>query len=222
MAAGDLIAVLSQAGSSLAAHRAATATASHNLQNANTPGYARRVVNLQTLSAGGQLMGVDVASIQRVTDQFLAQEQLSAGGAASQYDTMAGLFSQLNGLLGGPGDNQSLATQMTNLSAAFATASQAPTSSASRIGVMNALNNLAGTFSNVYGTITSLRSQIDQQAVSSITSTNSLIKQIFDLNTQIKGSAVNGDQSSALLDQRDVALSNLAKVIGIKTSSNPD
>ena len=56
---------------------------------------------------------------------------------------MAGLFSQLNGLLGGPGDNQSLATGLTNLSAAFATASQAPTSSASRTGVMNALNSLA-------------------------------------------------------------------------------
>ena len=214
--------IAASAISALKTNQAALGVVSNNISNLNTPGYARRVVNLQTLSAGGQLMGVDVASIQRVTDQFLAQEQLSAGGAASQYDTMAGLFSQLNGLLGGPGDNQSLATQMTNLSAAFATASQAPTSSASRIGVMNALNNLAGTFSNVYGTITSLRSQIDQQAVSSITSTNSLIKQIFDLNTQIKGSAVNGDQSSALLDQRDVALSNLAKVIGIKTSTNPD
>ena len=214
--------IAASAISALKTNQAALGVVSNNITNLNTPGYARRVVNLQTLSAGGQLMGVDVASIQRVTDQFLAQEQLSAGGAASQYDTMAGLFSQLNGLLGGPGDNQSLAKQLTNLSAAFATASQAPTSSASRIGVMNALNNLAGTFSNVYGTISSLRSQIDQQAVASISSTNSLIKQIFDLNTQIKGSAVNGDQSSALLDQRDVALGNLAKVIGIKTSTNPD
>jgi flagellar hook-associated protein 1 FlgK len=214
--------IAASAISALQTNQSALGVVSNNISNLNTPGYARRVVNLQTLSAGGQLMGVDVASIQRVSDQFLAQEQLSAGGSASQYDTMAGLFSQLNGLLGGPGDNQSLATQMTNLSAAFATASQAPTSSASRIGVMNALNSLAGTVSNVYGTITSLRTQIDQQAVSSITSTNSLIKQIFDLNTQIKGTTISGDQSSALLDQRDVALSNLAKVIGIKTSDNPD
>src|ERR1041385_2270293 len=170
--------IAASAISALTTNQAALGVVSNNITNLNTPGYARRVVNLQTLSAGGQLMGVDVASIQRVTDQFLAQEQLSAGGAASQYDTMAGLFSQLNGLLGSPGDNQSLGTQLTNLASAFATASQAPTSSASRIGVMNALNNIAGTFSNVYGTISSLRSQIDQQAVASISSTNSLIKQI--------------------------------------------
>lgn len=213
------------AGSALSAlntSQAALGVVANNISNLNTPGYARRVINLEALSAGGQLMGVDVASVQRVTDQFLSQEQLAASGAASQYDTMAGLFSQLNGLLGGPGDNQSLATQLTNLASAFATASQSPTSSASRTGVTTALNNLASTFNNVYGTISSLRSQIDQQTVSAVTSTNSLIKQIYDLNTQIKSATALNKEPSALLDQRDVALGNLAKVIGIKTSVNSD
>ncbi|HET7083752.1 MAG TPA: flagellar hook-associated protein FlgK [Rhizomicrobium sp.] len=208
--------------SALKTNQAALGVVSNNVSNLNTPGYARRVVNLETLSAGGQLMGVDVGSIQRVSDQFLAQEQLAAGGAASQYDTMASLFTQLNGLLGAPGDNQSLATQMTNLSAAFATASQTPTSSASRTGVMNALSSLADSITGVFNTISSLRSQIDQQTVSSISSTNSLIKQIFDLNSQIRSNTASDQQSSALLDQRDVALNSLAKVIGIKTSTNPD
>jgi flagellar hook-associated protein 1 FlgK len=214
--------ITASAVSALKTNSAALSVVSNNVSNLNTPGYARRVVNLQTLSAAGQLMGVDIASIQRVTDQFLAQEQLSAGGGASQYDTMAGLFSQLNGVLGGPGDNQSLATGLTNLASAFATASQAPTSSAGRTGVMNALDNLGANFSNVFGTISDLRNQIDQQTVNSISSTNTLIKQIFDLNTQIKTSTATGDQSSALLDQRDVALNKLAQVMGIKTGTNPD
>ncbi len=210
--------------SALQTNSAALGVVSNNVANLNTQGYARRIINQQTLTAGGQLMGVDIASIQRVTNQFLAQEQLSAGGAASQYDTMAGLFSQLNGLLGGPGDNQSLATGLTNLASAFATASQAPTSSASRTGVMNALNGLASTFSNVSNTISSLQTQIDQQTVNSISSTNTLIKQIFDLNSQIKtaNAGGGGDQASGLLDQRDVALNSLAQVMGIKTSPNAD
>ena len=214
--------IAASAVSALKTNSAALGVVSNNVSNLNTPGYARRIVNLQTLSAGGQLMGVDVASIQRVTDQFLAQEQLSAGGGSAQYDTMAGLFSQLNGVLGAPGDNQSLATGLTNLASAFATASQSPTSSASRTGVINALNGLGNDFSNVFGNISALRNQIDQQAVNSVTSTNTLIKQIFDLNTQIKNTAATGDQASALLDQRDVALNQLAQVMGIKTSNNPD
>ena len=99
------------AGSALSAlktSQAALSVVSNNITNLNTPGYARRVINLEALSAGGQLMGVDVSSVERVADQFLAQEQLSAGGAASQYDTMAGLFSQLNGLLGGQQGQESI------------------------------------------------------------------------------------------------------------------
>ena len=60
--------------SALKTNQAALAVVSNNVTNLNTPGYARRVVNLSTLSADGQLMGVDIGSIQRVTDQFLSQE----------------------------------------------------------------------------------------------------------------------------------------------------
>ena len=214
--------IAASAISALKTNSAALSVVANNVSNINTAGYARRVVNEQTLSAGGQLMGVDISTVQRVSNQFLNQEQLAAGGTSSQYDTMAGLFSQLNGLLGGPGDNQSLATGLTNLSAAFATASQAPTSSASRTGVLNALNNVASTFSNISSTISSLQSQVDQQAVNSISSTNTLIKQIYDLNTQIKTATAGGDQASGLLDQRDVAMNSLAQVMGIKTSTNSD
>lgn len=215
--------IAASAITALKTNSAALGVVANNVANLNTPGYARRVVNQQTLSAGGQLMGVDIATIQRVSNLFLVQEQLAASGAASQYDTMAGLFSQLNGLLGSPGDNQSLATQLTKLSAAFATASQAPTSSAGRTGVMNALNSLAQTFSNVSSTVTSLRNQVDQQAVNSIASTNTLIKQVYELNTQIRAAAAGGNgQPTALIDQRDVVLGDLAKVMGIKTSANAD
>ena len=214
--------IAASAVSALKTNSAALSVVANNVSNLNTPGYARRVVNQQTLSAGGQLMGVDIATIQRVTNEFLAQEQLSAGGSAAQYDTMADLFSQLNGLLGAPGDNQSLASGLTNLSAAFAAASQAPTSSASRTGVLNALNALTSSFSNVSNTISGLQKQIDQQAVSSISNANTLIKQIYDMNTQIRTASASGDDASALLDQRDVTLNSLAQVMGIKTTTNPD
>ena len=92
--------IAGSAVSALKTNTAALGVVSNNVSNLNTPGYARRVVNQQTLSADGQLMGVDIASIQRITNQFFAQEQLSAGASASQYDTMANLFDQLNGAAG--------------------------------------------------------------------------------------------------------------------------
>jgi flagellar hook-associated protein 1 FlgK len=214
--------IAASAITALKTNTAALGVVANNVSNLNTAGYARRIVNQQTLSVGGQLMGVDIASVQRVASQFLSQEMLSAGGAASQYDTMADLFSQLNGLLGGPGDNQSLATGLSNLSSAFATASQAPTSSASRTGVMNALTNLANSFSSVSNTISALRKQVDQQVVNSIGGANTLLKQIYDLNTQIKTASAAGDTASAMLDQRDVALESLSQMMGIRTIPGSD
>jgi flagellar hook-associated protein 1 FlgK len=58
--------------------------------------------------------------------------------------------------------------------------------------------------------------------VSAISPTNALIKQVFDLNQQIKTANAAGDTSSALLDQRDVALSTLSKTMGIKVTQQSD
>jgi flagellar hook-associated protein 1 FlgK len=214
--------IAASALSALKTNSTALGVVSNNVTNLNTAGYARRVVNESTLSVGGQLMGVDIASVQRAADLFLSQEAWSATGSSAQYDTEASLFTQLNGQLGGPGDNQSLATGLTNVAAAFATASQAPGSAAGYTSVANALSGLASIISNTSGTITALQNQIDGQVSSAIAGTNNLLKQIYDLNQQIKNATTNGDTASALLDQRDVALSGLAKTMGIRVTPQSD
>jgi flagellar hook-associated protein 1 FlgK len=214
----SLTGITNSALSALQTNQSALGVVSNNIANLNTPGYARRVVNEQALSSNGQLMGVDIASVQRVVNQFFTQENLTANGTSSQYNTEAQLFSQLNGLMGGPGDNQSLATGLTNLTAALATASQAPTASASQTGVANALSGLASTISNASSTITSLQGQIDQQVVSAVPSVNNLIQQVYNLNQQITSSNASGDSSSSLLDQRDSVLQSLGQMIGINVT----
>ncbi len=214
--------IAASALSALQTNSAALGAVSNNVANLNTPGYARRVVNEQTLAMNGQLVGVEIGSIQRVVDTFLQQENLAASGSASQYDTMAGLFTQLNGLLGGPGDNQSMATGLTSLASAFGLASQATTSSASYTSVLNALNNVASQIGNVSSTISTLQSQVDQQVSSAIPSTNTLIQQIYQLNQQIKTATASGSDASALADQRDVALNTLSKTIGVRVTQQPD
>ena len=214
--------IAASALSALKTNSAALGVVSNNVANLNTPGYARRVVNEQTLALNGQLVGVDIASVERVVDQFLQSENLTANGTSSQYDTMAGMFTQLNGLLGGPGDNQSLATGLTNLAAGYGIASQSPSTSASATGVLNALNNVASQISNVYNTITTLQSQVDRQVASAVPSTNALIQQIYQLNQQIKNATAAGGDSSALADQRDVALNTLSQTIGIRVNQQSD
>ena len=214
--------IMSSALSALQTNTTALRVVSDNVSNVNTTGYARRVVNMGTLSAGGQLAGVDVSSITRVVDQYLNQETLSATSSSALYDTQSSVYDQLNALLGSPGDGTALTSQLSDVQTALGQAALSPTSSASQVGVLNSLQGLAGTISNLSSSLSSLQSQTDSQISSSIGSVNNLLSRVYTLNSQIKTASAAGDTSSALLDQRDLALQNLSQLIDVRTATQPD
>jgi flagellar hook-associated protein 1 len=214
--------ILSSALTALQTNTAALGVVSNNVANLNTQGYARRVVNEQALNVGGQLAGVDIADVQRVADKFLAQETLSAGSASAQYGAANDVFSQLNGILGKPGDGSALTTKLDNIFANLGSAALSPSQSASRVGVLNSFQDLANSVSSLSTSISGLQTQVDQQVSASIGSVNGLIKQIYDLNQQAATAKAAGDNASGTLDQRDLAAQNLAQLIGVRTSEQPD
>jgi flagellar hook-associated protein 1 FlgK len=211
--------ILASAMTALQTNTAALKVVSDNVANINTQGYARRVVNQTTQVAGGGLTGVDIADIQRITDQFLQSETLSASAGSAQYGAQSDVYSQLSGVLGSPGDGNSLGSQLDNIFAALATASQAPNTSTSQQSVLTALQGFANTINNTSSSISSLQTQVDGQIGSSISSVNSLIKNVYDLNQQIQTATLAGDTSSGLLDQRDLAVQQLSGLIGVRTST---
>jgi flagellar hook-associated protein 1 FlgK len=212
--------ILSSAMSALQANTSALQVVSNNVSNLNTQGYARRTVEFQTTAAGGQLTGVSASDVQRVVDQFLQAETLSANAASSQYGAQDDIYTQLNGMLGQPGDGTSLGSQLDNVFSALSSASSAPTSSANQQGVLSSLQNLASTISTTSNNLSDLQSQVDQQVSSSISTVNSTIQSIYNLNQQIQTATLAGDDSSGLLDQRDEAVQNLSALIGVKTTTD--
>jgi flagellar hook-associated protein 1 FlgK len=213
---------MSSALSALQANSAALRVVSNNVANVNTPNYARRVVDLQTLSAGGQLAGVDISDIQRVVDQYLSQESLSAGASAANYDAQSSVFDQINSLLGSPGDGTALTSQLSKLFSALGQAALSPTASSSQTAVLGSFENLASSISSLANSLSGLQKQTDGQVAASVASANTLVKQIYDLNTQIKAETVAGVTDSALADQRDAALQNLSQLIGVRTVQQSD
>jgi flagellar hook-associated protein 1 FlgK len=214
--------ILSSALSALQTNSAALNVVANNVSNLNTPGYARRIVNEQAWSAGGQLEGVSIADVQRVVNQFLQQESLYAGAASSQYSAQSNVYSQLDGFLGQPGSSTSLNSQLDNISGALGQAELSPNSSASQQGALTAFQGLASTISGISGSITSLQGQVGQQISAATATVNGLTKQIYTLNQQIQTATASGDDASGLLDQRDLAVQSLSQFIGVRTIAQPD
>ncbi|HEY1707706.1 MAG TPA: flagellar hook-associated protein FlgK [Rhizomicrobium sp.] len=214
--------ILSSALSALQTNSAALRVVSNNVANLNTQGYARRVVDLQTQNTGGQITGVDIADIQRVADQFLDAEALSANSASSQYSAQTGVYSQLNSLLGQPGDNSSLTSQLSNVFSALGSASLDPGNSTNQQSIVTSFQNLTNTVSNLSTTVSNLRNQVDQQVSTSVGTANSLIQQIYTLNGQIATATVSGDDASSMLDARATALNSLSQMVGVRMQQNSD
>jgi flagellar hook-associated protein 1 FlgK len=214
--------IMSSALSALQTNTAALRVVANNISNVNTPDYARRQVDLQTLSAGGQLGGVSIADIQRVVDQFLNQESLSATSSSSRFDVQSSTFDQVSAMLGSPGDGTALTSRLSDIFKALGQAELSTTTPSSQNAVVSAMNNLANSISQVSDSLTTLQSQIDSQVVTAVSSVNSYTKQICDLNNMIKLATAQGQTDSAYLDQRDSAVAALAKLIDVRAVQQGD
>ena len=213
---------MSSALSALQTNSAVLRVVANNVSNVNTPGYARRVVNLEALSTGGQLGGVDMADVQRVVDQYLNRENLSAGASAANYDTQNSVFDQINALLGAPGNGTALTSKLSKMFAALGQAALSPTSASNQIAALNAFENLASSISSLSNSLSNLQQQTDSQVAASVDAANTLTKQIYDFNVQIRMQSAAGNTDTALLDQRDTALQSLSQLMDVRTAQQSD
>jgi flagellar hook-associated protein 1 len=214
--------IMSSALSALQTNTAALRVVSNNISNVNTPDYARRQVNLQTLAGGNQLAGVDIASVQRVVDQFLSQESLAATSSAARFDAQSNTFDQISALLGSPGDGTALTSKLSSIFTALGQAALSPTTPSSQNNVVGAMQNLATSISQMSDALAGLTTTIDSQLSTAVHSANSLVKQIYDLNKLIKLANSQGDTDTTYLDQRDSAMTALAKLIDLRTVPQDD
>jgi flagellar hook-associated protein 1 FlgK len=214
--------VLSAGVTSILTNSAALRVTADNIANVNTPGYVRRVVNMETLAPGGQLAGVALSDVQRVINNYLDTEVLAARSAAARYDIQATILNQLDATLGQPGDGTSLGSRIDAVYAALGQASLDPGALSTRLGVLNEFGALAQTATNLSAAIADLRVDADQQISSAVAQANQLIKQIFELNPQIHHAILTGDTANGLLDQRDQLVGKLSELMGIRTSLQSD
>jgi len=214
--------ILSSGLSALLTNSAALRVTSDNIANVNTDGYARRVVQQQTLAPGGVLAGVDVATITRVVNNYLDKETLDASASAARWDIQSSILNQLNASLGQPGDGTSIGSQLDALYASLGQASLDPSSLATRLGTLDQFQSVANTISSLSAHVEALRSDADGEVSSTVSEANSLIQQIYALNPQIQHAIVGGDTASGLLDQRDTLVQQLSTLLGIRTNLQPD
>ena len=213
----SLAAVTSTALSGIStAQRALRATA-NNITNVNTEVYDRRVVLQQARLVGGLGAGVEIGTIRRVVDTFLASQLLSAESDASRYEVMSNMYERLEAVLGSPEDNTSVAGHLDRMFASLGALAIEPDSAVCRASIVSEIESWASEVTRLADKIQEWRKDADRQIDAALTDANFQIRQIHDLNSLITREENLGRDTATLEEQQEDALTKLSQYMDIGT-----
>lgn len=212
----SIAASLSNALSGLAASSRAAELVSQNVANAMTEGYARRDLHLSAQVSGGVGQGVRTTAVSRAVDQVLLSDRRVADAGVGFRETRAGFFTQLETALGTDGSAESLSGRITAFDSALIEAASRPDSEPRLSNVLGTAQSLAAQIAAAATDIQSARSTADRQIATSVGQLNDALTRVADLNTAIRSQSGGGRDVSALMDQRQQLVDQIAAIVPLR------
>ena len=209
--------------SALAAAQAGLSTAGQNIANAATPGYSRQSV-VQTASTPQPLgfgylgQGTQVTAIQRIYNDYLGAQVVSAQSGKSQLEVQYTQIQQIDNMLADPAAGLSGAMQ--DFFNSLQDVSTFPADAPARQAALSSAQALTSRFQDMQGRLDAIGQGVNLQIKDGVQSINRLAQQLVSLNQGIDRaqSLTDGKPANDLLDQRDQVIRDLSKLIKVSVS----
>lgn len=210
----------------LLAHQQAMDTAGHNIANARTPGFSRQRVNLRTTMPSTEVLGrvgrtpvgtgVEVADITRMRDAFLDEQYRGQAKGLGEWDVRDRVFNEVEQIFNEPSDT-SLRTVMDQFWVAWQTLANGPENLAARETVLQRSNALVETFRHLDRQLGDLQANLNKDIEAKVSEINVLAGEIAAVNARVAPFAGAGTPPNDLLDQRDLLIDKLARLVDTQT-----
>ncbi len=200
-------------------------TTGHNIANAQTPGYSRQTVELQT--SGGQQTGagffgkgVDVVTVQRASDAFLTTQSQVASSMAAMDNARSSNLQQLETVFP-PGDS-GMGASVGNFMNAFVDLANSPADSSARQVILSDAAEMADRFSTAGGQLDRLQNGVTSDLKNSVAQVNQMAAQVASLNGDIAALRGSSSAPNDLLDQRDQLIKQIGNLVKVSTVQADD
>ncbi|MBY6269463.1 flagellar hook-associated protein FlgK [Parageobacillus thermoglucosidasius] len=212
--------------------QAALYVTAHNIANANTPGYSRQRVNfvetepfppasMNRPQIPGQMgTGVEAGSIQRIRDSFLDYQYRNEASKLGYWSARSEAIAKMEDIMNEPSEF-GLSKAMTQFWESLQDLSANPENEGARAVVRQRGIAVAESFNYLYNSLKQVRDDLGQEIKTGLLEVNSILKQISELNDQIKAVEPNGYLPNDLYDKRDALVDELSKYFQVKVETVP-
>lgn len=198
----------------------------HNIANASTVGFSRQRAVIETTRpfggngkfdscVAGQIgTGAQIATIQRIRNEFVDYQVRDANGILANSEVKADFLSKIQDILGETSDEgiQGLLTQFYKSLQSLTGASEK--SDIKSVVIQNALS-LTDSLNYTYNQLQKQLNNAQDLLVQNAVTVNTYLDQINELNKQIRRVSSLGQSPNDLMDSRDVLLDELSSKFGI-------
>ncbi len=201
--------------------------ASHNIANANTPGYNRQRAVTETtepfyLGAQGFLgTGVHVSTIERLYDAFTTNQinlqMQSYGSAAAKHPVLRSAEMVFNEAAG-----DGLSRALSEFFNGWESLAGHPESGVQREAVLQTGRQLTAAFRRTHDQLSAVQMEAERALADTVNTINTLTAEIAILNGQIKGAEGGGVSANDFRDRRDFLVERLSEHIGINVFESGD
>jgi flagellar hook-associated protein 1 len=207
---------LSNALSGLTVSSRSAEMVSNNIANALNENYARREVVLGARSLGGTGQGVSVTGVQRTVDLVLMSDRRVAQAGTGDRQTRAQFFAKLEIAIGVPGTEGSLTARVAAFETALIEAASRPESEGRLSKVADTARALAKQIGEAATSVQTARANADHKIGSEVDQVNAAMARVAEMNVEIRGHLSAGRDPSALMDQRQQLVDQIAAVVPLR------
>ncbi len=217
--------ILNTSLTGMLAFQRALAVTSHNISNANTPGYSRQVTEFTSrvgdgannLYIGG---GTQITRIRRMYDAMQVEQLRNSTSGFARFNTLDNLASRIDTFLADAdtGLNSSLQSYFN----AIQDLSNDPSSIPTRQALIGEAQGLAAKFQSLDSRLGELEAEVNDRLELTIAEVNRLAAGIAELNDRIALTNNATSPANDLLDQRDKLVTELSEHVAVPTSLQDD
>jgi len=216
---------------SLYAQRRGLDVTGQNIANANTEGYTRQRVDMQSqvgsvvpvrwATTDGLGTGVAVSDVQRLRDQYLENRGRTEHANSAYLTNQASAYASLEDTFAEPGAT-ALQAQMHDMWASWGDVGDAADSDAARSALIAQSNVVADGLNDAYDSLSGQFTANRTQLAAYAEQVNSAASSIAQLNDSIVKAKATGVVVNELEDRRDSEVMKLAQLTGATAQSRED